>query len=71
MSRDRRPRRARRVLDTEARYEHLAVDDIRRAADLLWSVYERTEAADGYVSLGVSPRLARSTPDTLAAARRL
>jgi transaldolase/glucose-6-phosphate isomerase len=58
-------------LDTEALYEHLAVQDIRRAADLLRPTHERSKGRDGYVSLEVSPRLARDSEGTLAAARRL
>lgn len=52
-------------------YERLAVDDIRRAADVLTSVYTATEGRDGYVSLEVSPHLANETEATVAEARRL
>ena len=52
-------------------YETLAVADIRLAADLLRPVYDRTEAADGYVSLEVSPKLAHDTAGTVAEAKRL
>jgi len=52
-------------------YEALALDDIRRAADLLRPVYDRTGGADGYVSLEVSPTLAHDTEGTIAEARRL
>jgi transaldolase / glucose-6-phosphate isomerase len=52
-------------------YERLAVEDIQAAADVLRVVYDRTQAADGYVSLEVSPELARDTAGTLAEARRL
>jgi transaldolase/glucose-6-phosphate isomerase len=34
-------------------------------------VYQRTDKRDGYVSLEVSPKLARDTAGTLAEARRL
>jgi transaldolase/glucose-6-phosphate isomerase len=60
-----------RSLDTEAIYEQLAVEDLRQAADLLQPVYARSGTRDGYVSLEVSPRLARDTEGTLAAARHL
>jgi transaldolase/glucose-6-phosphate isomerase len=40
-------------------YETLAVEDIQRAADALYSVYNELKGADGYVSLEVSPYLAR------------
>jgi len=52
-------------------YEALALADIRAAADLLRPVYDRTGGLDGYVSLEVSPRLARDTAGTIAEARRL
>ncbi len=52
-------------------YQTLTVADIRLAADLLRPVYDRTEAADGYVSLEVSPKLAYDTAGTIAEAQRL
>jgi transaldolase len=54
-----------------ALYEALAVDDIRRAADLLRPVYQRSGQRDGYVSLEVSPDIADQTSDTIDEARRL
>ena len=58
-------------LDAKAIYETLAIEDIRAAADLLRPVYDRTERRDGYVSLEVSPLLARDAAGTMAEARRL
>lgn len=52
-------------------YESLAIEDIQRAADLFKPVYERTNKLDGYVSLEVSPLLARDTAGTVAEAKRL
>lgn len=52
-------------------YEALVVDDIRASADLLRPVYDATGGDDGYVSLEVSPTLARDTEATLAEAQRL
>jgi transaldolase / glucose-6-phosphate isomerase len=52
-------------------YEHLAIEDIRAAADVLRPVYEATAGRDGYVSLEVSPYLALATDDTVEEARRL
>lgn len=50
----------------------VAINDIQRAADLFKSVYEeKNRGADGYVSLEVSPQLARDTAGTLAQARDL
>jgi transaldolase/glucose-6-phosphate isomerase len=54
-----------------ARFERLAVADIRNAADVLRDVYETTDGADGFVSLEVSPHLAHDTESTIAEARRL
>ncbi len=62
---------ARTPADAQAVYEHLAIDDIRAAADLLQPVHASTNGRDGYVSLEVSPYLARSTEETVAEARRL
>jgi transaldolase/glucose-6-phosphate isomerase len=58
-------------LDAMALYERLVSEDIRQAADMLRPVYEETQGRDGYVSLEVSPYLARDTEGTIAEARRL
>ena len=58
-------------LDAKARYEMLAIRDIQDTADLLRPVYQSTRRRDGYVSLEVSPYLARDTKGTLEEARRL
>jgi len=55
----------------EAAFEHLAIADIRAAADVLYPVYERSRQRDGYVSLEVSPKLAHDSEATVAEARRL
>jgi transaldolase / glucose-6-phosphate isomerase len=52
-------------------FERIAIRDIQDAADLLRSVYEATSRRDGYVSLEVSPTLARNTQATIAEVRRL
>ena len=52
-------------------YESLVLQDIQDTADLLHLVYQRTNGADGYVSLEVSPRLAHDTEGTVAEAKRL
>lgn len=49
----------------------LALDDITAAADLFLPAHERTDGVDGWVSLEVSPVLARDTQTTLSEARRL
>ena len=52
-------------------YERLVVEDIRTAADLLRTVHDATEGADGFVSLEVSPALAHEAEATVAEAERL
>jgi transaldolase / glucose-6-phosphate isomerase len=58
-------------LTAAQRYEMLAVRDIQDAADILRPVYDKTKRQDGYVSLEVSPLLARDTNGSIAEARRL
>jgi transaldolase/glucose-6-phosphate isomerase len=58
-------------LDAKARYEIIAIRDIQDAADLLRPVYRESKRRDGYISLEVSPYLARATQGTLEEARRL
>jgi transaldolase len=58
-------------LDSTGRYELLAIRDIQDAADVLRPVYESSKFRDGYVSLEVSPYLARKTKETIAEAQRL
>jgi transaldolase/glucose-6-phosphate isomerase len=52
-------------------FEALAIRDIRSACDLFRGVWESSQGLDGYVSLEVSPTLARDTAGTIAAAQRL
>lgn len=58
-------------MTTEQIYEELAVRDIQLACDVLRPVFDRMGGADGFVSLEVSPHLARDTQGTYQAARRL
>jgi transaldolase/glucose-6-phosphate isomerase len=57
--------------DPNSVFEALAVADIRDACDEFRSLYDATAGGDGYVSLEVSPLLARDTAGTIAAAKRL
>jgi transaldolase/glucose-6-phosphate isomerase len=52
-------------------FEHLAVEDIQHAADVLRPVYDHLKGADGFVSLEVSPYLAMDTKGTIGEAERL
>src|SRR5690349_7904987 len=49
-------------------YEHLAVEDIKHAADVLQPAFDATHGADGFVSIEVSPYLAADTQATIAEA---
>ena len=61
----------RKGLSDEALFFELALDDLRRAADLFLPVHKRTAGVDGFVSLEVSPLLAYDTDATIAEAKRL
>ena len=52
-------------------YEALAIEDIQHAADILHAVWKESRGGDGFVSLEVSPHLARDTGGTVAEAKRL
>ena len=52
-------------------YEHLAIMDIQAAADAFRVIHADSHQRDGFVSLEVSPELARDTEGTVAEARRL
>jgi transaldolase len=58
-------------LSGPALFEHLAVEDIQKACDLLRPTYDSTKGQDGFVSIEVSPKLARDTRSSLDEARRL
>jgi transaldolase len=51
-------------------YESLVFEDIRNACDILRPVYEKSEGKNGYVSIEVSPHLARDSQGTIEEARR-
>ncbi|MDQ6812494.1 MAG: transaldolase [Bacteroidota bacterium] len=58
--------------DNEELFYAMAIKDIQRAADMLAPVYnEEVKGADGYVSLEVSPLLAKDTEATVQQARDL
>lgn len=58
-------------LPAEDIFFRLAIEDLQDAADLFRPVWDRTNGVDGWVSLEVSPRLARDPDRTLAAAKKL
>jgi len=51
-------------------YEAIAIEDVQGAADVLRPLFDRLEGRDGFVSLEVSPYIARDTKATLAEAKR-
>jgi transaldolase len=52
-------------------FDVLSIEDIQKACDAFRPVYDKTQGADGYVSLEVNPHLARDTKTTLSEAQRL
>jgi transaldolase len=58
-------------LSDRAVYETLAIQDVQEAADVLLGVYRDSDGADGFVSLEVSPDVARDATATVSEARRL
>jgi transaldolase len=57
--------------DTEKAVFEITTEDVRKAADVLKPVFDRTDGLDGRVSLEVDPRLARDTAGTEESARTL
>jgi transaldolase len=55
----------------EALFLELALEDLRRAADLFRPVFEATGGVDGWVSMEVSPLLAGDTAGSVEAAVRI
>ena len=56
---------------TEDAFFEMAIDDLRRAADLFAPVHQRTATVDGWVSLEVSPLLAYDAKVTTDVAKKL
>jgi transaldolase / glucose-6-phosphate isomerase len=57
--------------DAPGIFDVLVIEDIRDAADVFRSVYDRTQGLDGYVSIEVAPNFANDTKGTVAEAKRL
>ncbi len=62
---------ARKSATTEELCEELMLKDVAAAADLLRPIYDRSDGADGYASVEVSPFLAHDSENTIVAARRI
>ena len=63
--------KAKGIDDGEALFVELALEDLRRAADLFRPIFEATEGNDGWVSMEVSPLLANDTRASIEAAARI
>ena len=55
----------------EALFTELALDDLRRAAELLRPAFERSRGVDGWVSMELSPLLAEDAAASVSAAARI
>jgi transaldolase len=55
----------------EALFVELALEDLRRAADLFRPAFDATSGVDGWVSMELSPLLAGDTAGSVAAAARI
>ena len=55
----------------EALFIELALEDLRRAADLFRPVFDGTDRVDGWVSMEVSPLLASNTQGSIEAAAKI
>jgi transaldolase len=60
--------RARDTRSDEALFTELALEDLRRAAVLLWPIFTASDGVDGWVSMEVSPLLVDDAPGTIDAA---
>ena len=63
--------KAKAGLSGEDLFMELALEDLRRAADLFRATFDATAGADGWVSMEVSPLLASDTKASIAAATRI
>jgi transaldolase len=61
-------KKARSGLAGEKLFIELALEDLRRAADIFRPIWDRTGGTDGWVSMEVSPLLASDTQATIEAA---
>ncbi|WP_205649745.1 transaldolase [Aequorivita ciconiae] len=62
---------AKKTDNNSAIFFDMAISDIQRAADIFKPVFDKTNGKDGFVSLEVSPYLARDTDGTIEQVRDL
>jgi transaldolase len=58
-------------INARTMFEKLSIEDILMAADVLRPTYDRTDGADGFVSIELPPELSQSTSGSIIEARRL
>ncbi|HEY1589024.1 MAG TPA: transaldolase family protein, partial [Rhodanobacter sp.] len=58
-------------LSGETLFTELALEDLRRAADLFRPTFDATDGVDGWVSMEVSPLLAADTAGSIEAAKQI
>jgi transaldolase len=58
-------------LQDEKLFTEIALEDLRRAADLFKPVFEQTKHVDGWVSMEVSPLLASDSAGSIEAAKQI
>ena len=58
-------------LSSEALFELVETDDVRKACDIFADTYTKSEGTDGFVSIEVSPGVANDHQATIEEARRL
>lgn len=59
------------VTEPKSIYEAITTEDIREAADILREAYDKSGGRDGFVSIEVSPALARDAEASISEAKRL
>ena len=64
-------KKARAGLSGETLFIELALEDLRRAADVFRPIWDRTQGTDGWVSMEVSPLLASDTKATIESALQI
>lgn len=57
--------------EVESVYEHLVVEDIQQACDMLRPIFDESNGEDGWVSWEESPRIAHNATATVVAAEHL
>jgi transaldolase len=64
-------RKAGTGMQDEELFVEVALEDLKRAADLFRPIHDRTQGIDGWVSMEVSPLIADDTQSTIEAAQRI